>query len=105
MKIAVQKTMNVQAPARAHDTDAVVRHYTSYPRRAAGLTVGQLMGHLQDAAWRYGSDTPVAVLTDGGGDYEQADALSVINTVKSGHVGGGDQYRADPDGTPMAVIA
>ena len=86
-------------------TDAVVRYYTSYPRQAASMTIGQLMGHLQDAAWRYGNDTPVAVLADSGGDYEQADALSIINTVKNGHAGGWDQYRANPDGTPMAVIS
>lgn len=84
--------------------DAVVRYYVSYPREAASLTIGQLMGHLQDAAWRYGNDTPVAVLA-AGDDYEQADSMSIINTVKSGRVDGWDQYRADPAGTPMAVIS
>lgn len=84
--------------------DAVARYYVSSPRKGASLTVGQLMGHLQDAAWRYGNDTPIAVLA-AGGDYEQADALSIINTVKSGRVDGQDQYRADPAGTPMAVIS
>lgn len=83
---------------------AVVRDYAA--NSAAGsLTIGQLMGQLQDAAFRYGNDTPVAVLGGGGLDYEQADALSVINTVKIGHVAGWDQYRADADGTPMAVIS
>ena len=84
---------------------AVVRYYTSSPRRGYSLTVGQLMGQLQDAARRYGNDTPVAVIAGGGLDYEQADALAVINTVKTGRVGGWDQYRADRDGTPMAVIS
>ena len=84
-------------------TGAVVRDYAA--GNASSLTVGQLMGQLQDAAFRYGNDTPVAVIAGGGIDYEQADALSVINTVKTGRVGGWDQYRADTDGTPMAVIS
>ena len=82
-------------------TGAVVRDYAQRP---SSLTIGQLMGQLQDAAFRYGNDTPVAVLGGGGLDYEQADALTILNTVKTGHVGGWDQYRADPDGAPMAVI-
>lgn len=84
-------------------TGAVVRDYADGD--ASSLTVGQLMGQLQDAAFRYGNDTPVAVLAGGGLGYEQADALSIINTVKTGRVGGWDQYRADPDGTPRAVIS
>ena len=84
-------------------TGATVRDYAA--GSASSLTIGQLMGQLQDAAFRYGNDTPVAVLAGGGLGYEQADALSVVNTVKTGHVGGWDQYRADPDGTPMAVIS
>ena len=84
-------------------TGATVRDYAT--GSAGSLTIGQLMGQLQDAAFRYGNDTPVAVIADGGLDYEQADALSVVNTTKTGHVGGWDQYRADPDGTPMAVIS
>lgn len=84
-------------------TGAVVRDYGA--GSASSLTIGELMGQLQDAAFRYGNDTPVAVLAGGGLDYEQADALSVINTTKIGRVAGWDQYRADPDGTPMAVIS
>lgn len=84
-------------------TGAVARDYAA--DSASALTIGQLMRQLQDAAFRYGNDIPVAVLAGGGLDYEQADALSVVNTVKTGHVGGWDQYRADPDGTPMAVIS
>lgn len=72
---------------------------------ASSLTIGQLMGQLQDAASRYGNDTPVAVAAGGGIGYEQADALSIVNTVKTGRVAGWDQYRADPDGTPTAVIS
>lgn len=73
--------------------------------RTDNLTVGQLMEQLQDVASEYGSDTAVAVLAGGGVDYEQADGLSVISTVKTGRVGGWDQYRADSDGTPLAVIS
>ena len=85
--------------------DAVVRYYTSAPRRASSLTIGQLMEQLQDAAFRYGNDTPVAVLAGGGIDYERADALAIINTVKTGRVGGWDRYCADRNGAPMAVIS
>lgn len=84
-------------------TGAVARDYGA--GRASNLTIGELMGQLQDAAFRYGNDTPVAVLAGGGLDYEQAGALSIINTTKTGRVAGRDQYRADPDGTPMAVIS
>lgn len=84
-------------------TGAVVRDYAA--NSASSLTIGQLMKQLQDAAFRYGNDTPVAVLAGGGLDYEQADGLSIINTVKTGRAGGWDQYRADVDGTPMAVIS
>lgn len=85
--------------------DAAARYYTSSPRKGASLTIGQLVEQLQGAAFRYGNDTPVAVVAGGGIDYEQADALSIINTVKTGRVGGWDQYRADRAGTPMAVIS
>lgn len=82
---------------------APVRSYA--PKGASILTIGRLMGQLQDAASRYGNDTPVAVIAGGGLGYEQADALSIINVAKTGRVGGWDQYRADRDGTPMAVIS
>lgn len=84
-------------------TGAMVRDYGT--TSASSLTIGQLMGQLQDAAFRYGNDTPVAVLAGGGPGYEQADALSVINTTRTGRVGGWDQYQADSSGTPMAVIS
>ena len=85
--------------------EAVVRYYTTPGWHPGSLTVGRLMEQLQDAAFRYGNDTPVAVLAGGGVDYEQADALAIINTVKAGRTGGWDQYRADADGAPMAVIS
>lgn len=84
-------------------TGAVIRDYTT--QEADTLTIGRLMGQLQDAAFRYGNDTPVAVIAGGGIGYEQGDGLLVVNTVKTGRAGGWDQYRADLDGTPMAVIS
>lgn len=74
-------------------------------QEAGTLTIGRLMGQLQDAAFRYGNDTPVAVIAGGGVGYEQGDSLLIVNTVKTGRVGGWDQYRADTAGTPMAVIS
>lgn len=84
-------------------TGATIRDYAT--QEAGTLTIGRLMGQLQDAAFRYGNDTPVAVAAGGGIGYEQADGLLVVNTVKTGHAGGWNQYRADTDGTPMAVIS
>jgi dUTP pyrophosphatase len=74
-------------------------------RSTNSLTIGQLVEQLQDAASQYGSDTPVVVIADGGIDYERADALAVINAIKTGRRGGWDQYQADRDGTPVAVIS
>lgn len=84
-------------------TGATVRDYAT--RENGSLTIGRLMGQLQDAAFRYGNDTPIAVIAGGGIGYEQADSLLIVNTVKTGHAGGWDQYRADTEGTPMAVIS
>lgn len=84
-------------------TGATIRDYATH--EAGTLTIGRLMGQLQDAAFRYGNDTPIAVLAGGGIGYEQADGLLMVNTVKTGRAGGWDQYRADTDGTPMAVIS
>lgn len=84
-------------------TGATIRDYAT--QEAGTLTVGHLMGQLQDAAFRYGNDTPVAVVAGGGIGYERADGLLMVNAVKTGHAGGWDQYRADTDGTPMAVIS
>lgn len=84
-------------------TGATIRDYTT--QEAGTLTIGRLMGQLQDAAFRYGNDTPVAVLAGGGIDYEQADGLLMINATKTGRAGGWDQYRADTDGEAMAVIS
>lgn len=82
---------------------ATIHDYATH--EAGTLTIGRLMGQLQDAASRYGNDTPVAVTAGGGIGYEQGDGLLVVNTVKTGHVSGWDQYRADTAGTPMAVIS
>lgn len=83
---------------------AVKRDYGT-GRNANRLTIGQLMGQLQDAAFRYGNDTPVAVIADGGSGYERADALTIINTVKTGRRGVWDQHQADRSGIPTAVIS
>lgn len=82
---------------------AIIRDYAA--QEASTLTVGRLAEQLQDAASRYGNDTPVAVIAGGGTDYEQGDGLLLVNAVKTGRAGGWDQYRADIDGTPMAVIS
>lgn len=84
-------------------TVATVHDYAT--QESGSLTIGRLMGQLQDAAFRYGNDTPIAVVAGGGIGYEQADGLLIVNTVKTGHAGGWDQYRADTEGTPMAVIS
>lgn len=84
-------------------TGATIRDYAT--QEAGTLTIGRLMGQLQDAAFRYGNDTPVAVVAGGGIGYEQGDGLLVVRTVKTGRTGGWDQYRADLNGTPMAVIS
>lgn len=82
---------------------AMIRDYAA--QEADTLTIGRLMGQLQDAAFRYGNDTPIAVVAGDGIGYEQADGLLMLNTVKTGRAGGWDQYRADTAGTPMAVIS
>lgn len=82
---------------------AVIRGYAT--QEAGTLTIGRLMGQLQDAASQYGNDTPVAVTAGVGLGYEQAEGLLIVDTVKTGHAGGWDQYRADTAGTPTAVIA
>lgn len=84
-------------------TGAVIRDYAT--QEAGTLTIGRLMGQLQDAAQRYGNDTPVAVIAGGGIGYEQGDGLLMVRTVKTGHAGGWGQYCADTEGTPMAVIS
>lgn len=85
-------------------TGAVVRDYGA-DQNSNQLTIGKLMGQLQDAAFRYGNDTPVAVLADGAAGYERGDGLSIINAIKTGRRAGWDQYQADRNGTPMAVVS
>lgn len=85
-------------------TGPVVRDYGS-DQNINSLTIGQLMGQLQDAASRYGNDVPVAVIADGGIGYERADTLAIFNTIKTGRRAAWDQYQADRNGTPLAVIS
>lgn len=113
--ILPQPTVEVQAGVVSDNTDRGQGSFGStgtgttvhdYATQEVGtLTIGRLMGQLQDAAFRYGNDTPIAVLAGGGLGYEQADGLSIVNTVKTGRAGGWDQYRADTNGSPMAVIS
>lgn len=84
-------------------TGAVGRDYAT--QEASTLTIGRLIGQLQDAASRCGNNTPVAVPAGDGIGYEQAAGLLIVKAVKTGHAGGWDQYRADTDGSPMAVIS
>ena len=84
-------------------TSTITRDYAT--QEAGPLTIGRLVKQLQDAAAQYGNDTPVAVIAGGGPDYEQGDGLLIVNTVKTGRVGGWDQYRADTAGAPTAVIS
>lgn len=84
-------------------TGAAVRDYAT--QEDGTLTIGRLMRQLQDAAFRYGNDTPIAVVAGGDIGYEQADGLLVVNMVKTGRAGGWDRYRADTNGSPMAVIS
>lgn len=86
------------------DPGAMVRDY-GVNSGASYLTIGRLMGQLQDAAFRYGNNTPIAVIADGGVGYEQVGALSIINTIKTGRRGGWDHYQADRNGIPLAVIS
>lgn len=83
---------------------ALVRDYGA-DQGTDHLTIGRLMGELQDAAFRYGNDTPVVVIADGGIGYERGDALSIINVVKTGQRAAWDQYQADRNGAPVAVIS
>ena len=82
---------------------APIRNYGTQENNP--LTIGRLIGQLQDAASRHGNDTPVAVIADGGTGYELAAGPLIVNMVKTGRIGGWDQYCADSSGTPMAVIA
>lgn len=85
-------------------TGPVVRDYGD-DQNINHLTIGQLMRQLQDAASHYGNDTPIAVIADGGIGYEQGDALSIINVIKTGRHGAWHWSQADSNGTPVAVIS
>lgn len=84
-------------------TDATIRDYAT--QEGGPLTIGRLLGQLQDAASRYGDDTLVGMPAGDSGSYEQAGDLLVVNAVKTGCAGGWDQHRADTSGNPLAVIS
>ena len=69
------------------------------------LTVGGLMRELQEIAFRYGNDTPVAVLTRADADYEQATVPIVMHGRRELVAGDWDLFHVSPDGEPVAVIS
>ena len=68
------------------------------------LTVGGLMRELQEIAFRYGNDTPVAVPTAADADYEQATAPIVLHARRGPAPDEGDLFHIDRNGAPVAVI-
>ena len=69
------------------------------------LTVGGLMRELQEIASRYGSDTPIVVLTTADADYEQAVAPFVMHARREPVPDDWDRFHVTPNGTPVAVIS
>ena len=69
------------------------------------LTVGGLMRELQEIAFRYGNDTPVAVPTTADADYEQATAPIVMHANPESAPDGWDLFHIDPAGGAVAVIS
>ena len=69
------------------------------------LTVGGLMRELQEIAFRYGNDTPVAVHTQADADYEQATAPIVMHARRETVPADWDLFHTDPTGEAVAVIS
>lgn len=69
------------------------------------LTVGGLMGELQEIANRYGSDTPVTVFTSADADYEQATTPIIMHAKRERQPGDWDLFHVDPTGEAVAVIS
>lgn len=83
---------------------AVVRDHGGDPG-SVHLTIGGLMSQLQDAALRYGNDTPVVIPTLADADYEQATAPIVMHARREPVPGDWDLFNIDPTGEPVAVIS
>lgn len=69
------------------------------------LTVGGLMRELQEIAFRYGNDTPVAISTTADADYEQATAPIVMHASREPMPDDWDLFHIDPTGEAVAVIS
>jgi dUTP pyrophosphatase len=69
------------------------------------LTVGGLMRELQEAAFRYGNDTPVAIPTMTDADYEQAAAPVVMHVRREPVPDDWDLFHIDPTGEATLVIS
>lgn len=83
---------------------AATRGYAS-ARRPDRLTVGQLMGQLQDVAFRYGNDTPVVIPTMADADYEQATNPIVVHARREPVPDDWDLFHIDPAGEAVAVLS
>lgn len=73
--------------------------------RAGHLTVGQLMGDLQEIAFRYGNDTPIVVPTLADADYEQATTPFVMHAKRELVPDDWDLFHINPTGEAVAVIS
>lgn len=69
------------------------------------LTVGGLMRELQEIAFRYGNDTPVALPTTADADYEQATAPIILHAKREAVPDDWDLFHVDPTGNAVAVIS
>lgn len=74
-------------------------------RRPDHLTAGQLVGQLQDIAFRYGNDTPVVIPTMADGDYEQATNPIVMHARRELVPDDWDLFHIDPTGEAVVVIS
>lgn len=98
MKVIIQKTKNVPDPTRGHDTEKTVND-------KAFLTVGALMGELQEVAAQYGNDTPVVIPTMADADYELATTPIVMHARRQPVPDDWDLFHIDPTGEAVAVIS
>lgn len=69
------------------------------------LTVGGLLRDLQDIAFQYGNDTPIAVPTMTDADYEQATAPFVMHADREPVPNDWDLFHIDPTGEAVVVIS
>lgn len=70
------------------------------------LTVGGLMRTLQDIAFRYGNDTPIAIPSLADADYEHATAPVIMHAKREVVADDWDLFHVDPvAGEAVAVIS